>query len=345
MKSVSVILFDARVFGGIQQMTVDTIAILSKNGYNVNFVTMNISDKVLNYLKNIKNVKIQLLPKISNITLQMLYSRIFYRDKDLSINMHGDIQPVLSDIIYFHQFNVDYRIRAPDWKRLILVPQYTIRKGFIEKIKKEGKLVLVNSRWTQAEAKYFWNINAEILYPPVHVERFRNIKSSERSNSVITISRFSRDRGLDNIIEIAKEIDYNFIIAGYVQDPAYFNEIKNKKVKNVKLYPNVDEETKIKLMSSSKVYLNPTPYIEGFGISVVEGMSAGLIPVTRNKGGVVDFVPEEYTFDEFDDAVDKIKKAMGDWSEKKMEEMRKISERFSLENYEKNLLNIINKFI
>lgn len=348
MKNISVILFDASVLGGIQLMTVDTIGLLSKNGYNVNFVTMKVSDRILNYLKryNLKNVKIKLLPKISNITLQMLYSRLFYSEKDFSINMHGDIQPIASDIIYFHQFNIDYRIRSLSFKeKLILMPQYLIRKSFLEKIREEEKLVLVNSRWTKAEAKYFWNINAEILYPPVHVERFRNINNLDRDNTVITISRFSRDRGLDNIIKIAKELeDYNFIIAGYLQDPEYFNEIKNKKTKNIQLYPNIDETTKIKLLSSSKVYFNPTPYIEGFGTAVVESMSAGLIPVTRNKGGVIDFVPEKYTFNDFTEAVDKVKRAMEDWNEKEMKEMKNISERFSLENYEKNLLNIINKF-
>ena len=345
MKNISVILFDATVLGGIQLMTVYTIGILSKNGYNVNFVTMKISDRIYNYLKkyDLKNVKIKMLPKISNVTLQMLYSRLFYREKDFSINMHGDIQPIASDIVYFHQFNIDYRIRSPFKEKLILIPQYIIRKGFMEKIRKE-KLVLVNSRWTKAEAKYFLNINAEILYPPVHLERFRNINNLNRDNTVITISRFSRDRGLDNIIKIAKETDYNFIIAGYLQDQEYFNEIKDKKTKNIQLYPNIDEETKMKLLSSSKVYFNPTPYIEGFGTSVVEGMSAGLIPVTSNRGGVIDFVPEKYRFKEFSKAIEKVKRAMEDWNAKEMEEMKKISERFSLENYEKNLLDIINKF-
>jgi len=53
MKNISVILFDATVLGGIQLMTVYTIGILSKNGYNVNFVTMKISDRIYNYLKKI----------------------------------------------------------------------------------------------------------------------------------------------------------------------------------------------------------------------------------------------------------------------------------------------------
>ncbi len=81
----------------------------------------------------LKNVKIKLLLKISNITLQMLYSRLFYSEKDFSINMHGDIQPIASDIVYFHQFNIDYRIRSPFKEKLILIPQYLIRKGFMEK--------------------------------------------------------------------------------------------------------------------------------------------------------------------------------------------------------------------
>ncbi len=346
MKNISVILFDASVLGGIQLMTVDTIGILSKNGYNITFVTMKISDKILNYLKeyNIKeNVKIKMLPRMSNVTLQMFFSKFFYKENNFSINMHGDIQPVASDIVYFHQFNVDYRMRSPLKKKLILIPQYLIRKSFIEKIRKE-KLVLVNSSWTKEEAKHFWNINAEILYPPVHLERLREINNKVRNNSVITISRFSRDRGLDNVIEVAKKIDYNFIIAGYVQDQKYFNEIQARKTKNIQLYPNIDENTKIKLLSSSKVYFNPTPYIEGFGKSVVEGMGSGLIPITRNKGGVIDFVPEKYMFKDYDEAIEKIKEAIENWNEEKMKEMKSISERFSVERYEENLLNIINRF-
>ena len=325
-------------------MTADTIGILSKNGYNVTFITMKISDRILNYLKryNINNIKIMKLPSISNVTLQMFFSKIFYK-KNFSINMHGDIQPIASDIVYFHQFNVDYRMRSPLRKKLTLMPQYLIRKRFIEKIREE-KLVLVNSSWTKAEAKNFWNIDAEILYPPVHLEKLREINNINRDNSVITISRFSRDRELDNIIKVAKEIDYNFIIAGYLQDPNYFKEILHKKTKNIQLYPNITEEIKIKLLSSSKVYFNPTPYIEGFGISIVEGMGSGLIPITRNKGGVIDFVPEKYMFKDYDDAIKKIEQAMKNWNEKEMRNMKNISEKFSVENYEKNLLNIINRF-
>jgi len=347
VKTISIILFDMSTLGGIQSMTVDTLCLLTKNGYNVTLVTMSLSERVLTSLRNCEgNIKIKLLPKISNVTFQMIYSRFYQKDESLSINMHGDIQPIASDIVYFHQFNTDYRIRSSSPKRIILLPQYSIRKRFIEELRRRESLVLVNSSWTQAEAKYFWNLDAKILYPPVHTEKFRKIDNMNRSDLVLTISRFSRDRGLDNVLKVAKELKkIKFVIAGYLQDPEYFIELKMKKSENVELYPNVSEETKLRLLSISKAYFNPTPYIEGFGISVVEGMSAGLIPVTRNKGGVIDFVPKEYMFNEINEAVSKIEYGIKNWNFYSMRMMKELADRFSLENYEKNLLYIVNKYL
>jgi len=347
MKTISIILFDMSTLGGIQSMTVDTLCLLMKNRYNVTLVTMSLSERVLTSLRNCEgNIKIKLLPKISNVTFQMIYSRFYQKDESLSINMHGDIQPIASDIVYFHQFNTDYRIRSSSPKRIILLPQYSIRKRFIEELRRRESLVLVNSSWTQAEAKYFWNLDAKILYPPVHTEKFRKIDNMNRSDLVLTISRFSRDRGLDNVLKVAKELKkIKFVIAGYLQDPEYFIELKMKKSENVELYPNVSEETKLRLLSISKAYFNPTPYIEGFGISVVEGMSAGLIPVTRNKGGVIDFVPKEYMFNEINEAVSKIEYGIKNWNFYSMRMMKELADRFSLENYEKNLLYIVNKYL
>jgi len=347
VKTISVILFDMSTLGGIQLMTVDTLCLLTKNGYNVTLVTTSLSERVLTSLRNCEgNIKIKLLPKISNVTFQMIYFMFYKKDESFLINMHGDIQPIASDIVYFHQFNTDYRIRSSSLKRIILLPQYSVRKRFIEELRRRGSLVLVNSSWTQAEAKYFWNLDAKILYPPVHTEKFRKIDNMNRSDVVLTISRFSRDRGLDNVLNVAKELKkVKFVIAGYLQDPEYFIELKTKKSENVELYPNVSEETKLRLLSVSKVYFNPTPYIEGFGISVVEGMSAGLIPVTRNKGGVIDFVPKEYMFDEINEALSKIDYGIKNWNFYSMRMMKELADRFSLENYEKNLLDIVSKYL
>jgi hypothetical protein len=74
-------------------------------------------------------------------------------------------------------------------------------------------------------------------------------------------------------------------------------------------------------------------------------MSAGLIPVTRNKGGVIDFVPKEYMFNEINEAVSKIDCGIKNWNFYSMRMMKELTDRFSLENYEKNLLDIVDKYL
>ncbi|BBG24873.1 glycosyltransferase family 4 protein [Sulfuracidifex tepidarius] len=348
MKKVSIALLDLNVLGGIQLMTIDTLRILSKGGYHITLITSRTSPLILNELKKddtLKNLSIERLPDLKNVTLQMLHD--FLSKRKVTINMHGDIQPIMGDIIYFHQFNVDYRIRSPIKERLKILPQYQIRKTFIQRAKKEGSIIAVNSRWTKAEAKYFWDIDATLLHPPVHLKLDGKLKEDfEREKAVITVSRFSRDRGLERVLKVARNLsDVKFILAGHVQDEQYFRELLESKTENVSLYPNVEEEQKTKLLLSSRVYFNPTPYIEGFGVAVVEGMNAGLIPVSRDVGGVVDFVPIKYTYHKDDEIQAKIEEAINEWNFCKAKEMMKKAEDFSIENYERNLLDLVNKVL
>ena len=46
---------------------------------------------------------------------------------------------------------------------------------------------------------------------------------------------------------------------------------------------------------------------EHFGISVLEAMAAGLIPVVPNEGGIIEFVPKKYQFNTIEHAAEIIK--------------------------------------
>ncbi len=51
----------------------------------------------------------------------------------------------------------------------------------------------------------------------------------------------------------------------------------------------------LSVMSKSKVYFHAR-LGEHFGISIVEAMSAGLVPVVPDIGGQTEFVPSKYQF-------------------------------------------------
>jgi glycosyltransferase involved in cell wall biosynthesis len=65
----------------------------------------------------------------------------------------------------------------------------------------------------------------------------------------------------------------------------------------------------VELMQRSKVYLHPMPG-EPFGISTVEAMSAGLIPVVPDLGGHTEFVPSRFQFHTYGEGVDAVAQAL-----------------------------------
>ena len=63
----------------------------------------------------------------------------------------------------------------------------------------------------------------------------------------------------------------------------------------VSLQTNISFSRLIQLMQLAKVYFHPR-IDEHFGISIVEAMASGLVPVVSNIGGHTEFVPPKYHF-------------------------------------------------
>jgi glycosyltransferase involved in cell wall biosynthesis len=99
----------------------------------------------------------------------------------------------------------------------------------------------------------------------------------------------------------------------------------------------------IKLMSESKIYLHP-PFAEHFGISIVESMAAGLIPVVYKDGGgwtdIVSNIDKNLGYDETNWEY-AIKYAIEN-EQKLREKSVEFSKNFSKEKFEERFLNIIN---
>jgi glycosyltransferase involved in cell wall biosynthesis len=62
-------------------------------------------------------------------------------------------------------------------------------------------------------------------------------------------------------------------------------------------------------MRRSKVYVHPLPG-EPFGISTVEAISAGIIPVVPDIGGHTEFVPAKYQFHTYGQGVGAVAAAL-----------------------------------
>jgi glycosyltransferase involved in cell wall biosynthesis len=219
-------------------------------------------------------------------------------------------------------------------------------------------IIVTNSQFSkQAIENYYGKVVFSILNPPVDIETYSKValNNTARENTIIVIARYSPDKKIETAIKIARHLykfipDFKMIIIGNIlsDNYDYYRYLQSlisiyRLNDNVKLQLNVPLNNLLKLMARSKILLHPT-LEEPFGISVAEGMSAGLIPVVPFKGGNTEFVPARFHFKSEEEAVKIIIDAMKISVEDRLK-LSKFPNIFSVHNFKTNLKEIIQNMV
>jgi len=93
------------------------------------------------------------------------------------------------------------------------------------------------------------------------------------------------------------------------------------------------------LMRRSKVYVHPLPG-EPFGISTVEAMSAGIVPVVPDIGGHTEFVPAKYQFHTYGQGVGAVAAALAAPSSERIK-LSNSTQKYSVTNYIKKFQQML----
>ena len=338
-----------------------------------------------------KAEKINLLESLEELFIDRITEKGNY---DFTVNTHGDTLPYYhrsfsknNAVTYCHfpsaryhidSENLEYlrdirvtgfrQIDEMDYSEKNVAPIFDLETE--QKIKRYFKflrdryenlmkntLVLTNSGYTRKAISNAFNIDAKILYPPVDVETFQEIalKSNQRDDMVLVISRIAPDKQIENAIEVARimrgrGIGKIMTIAGnlHYYDHQYYQQMKNMIADYdlsdyVSLQTNISFSRLIQLMQLAKVYFHPR-IDEHFGISIVEAMASGLVPVVSNIGGHTEFVPPKYHFHTLGHAADLTALAF----EATNSERRAISSstnKFSNENYVNSFHRILSELL
>jgi len=149
---------------------------------------------------------------------------------------------------------------------------------------------LCNSKLTFNAIKERWGKRAEVIYPPVEISKFLAGSTGEKSQQVVTVGRFEPRKRYETVLMVASKLpEIPFFILGVVTNEKYYEHIRRLKPKNVHLLPNADFTTLKRVLSESMFYLH-TMVGEHFGISIVEAMASGCIPIVPSYGGPSEFV-------------------------------------------------------
>ncbi|MDQ3961502.1 MAG: glycosyltransferase, partial [Thermoproteota archaeon] len=102
----------------------------------------------------------------------------------------------------------------------------------------------------------------------------------------------------------------------------------------VTLTPNASNKELIDSMSKSMIYLH-TMIGEHFGVSIVEAMAAGLVPIVPAYGGCSEIVPTDHHYHTLEEAAAHIAKYTKYADDEKRVKMHEISRRYSPDNFRK----------
>jgi glycosyltransferase involved in cell wall biosynthesis len=321
-------------------------------------------------LMAVRNInRVNIIPSIENVQLKKKY--------DLIINTHGDMFPFSQKdfskdnaITYCHFPLAKYLIDVEneEYARLIYGQRFSdmveykkhlhlARNAYIDMIR--NSTVLTNSEHSRKAIYKTFKIDSTVLSPPVDVDLFRKAvlfsSMNQRDDTILVISRFHPSKKVENAIRLAellkqKGIGRSMKIVGNLSPHmiGYYSYLRQMVqdqdlLDYVTFHVNVSFNKLLSLMSKSKVYFHPLPG-EPFGISTVEAMSAGLIPVVPDLGGHTEFVPLRYQFCNFTEAMESIAVAM----DASFSERIRISDsvkRFSTSNYIRRFQQIVKKLL
>jgi glycosyltransferase involved in cell wall biosynthesis len=197
---------------------------------------------------------------------------------------------------------------------VIQVPQKSMyQNNFITNLKLSSwNSALVYSDYVKEHIKKWWKINIEILPAAINISDFF---AGKKENIILSVGRFfplPHSKKQDVLVEIFEELCRNglthwkLVLAGGVEEKGreFFDKVK-KKVKDlpVELYPNIEYKKLLELYSKAKIYWHAAGYkedlstyperAEHFGITTLEAMASGAVPVVFAAGGQKEVVQDK----------------------------------------------------
>ncbi|MDA8054571.1 MAG: glycosyltransferase [Thermoplasmatales archaeon] len=209
-----------------------------------------------------------------------------------------------------------------------------------------------NSKYTKALSERLFRrlgINAtvdEVLHPPI----FRQKKEiSEKKRQVVVLGRISATKSLEAAVKVSNESGIKMIIGGYLNrgDERFLERLRKSAQKNVTIRVNITEEEKKSLLMESSTILSLNRK-ENFGISVVEGMDFGCIPIVARSGGPWTDIVEEGKYGmgfSIYEEIPKLVERSFNFDQERRERISDSVERFSFDKFRERLRKIVGDII
>ncbi len=169
--------------------------------------------------------------------------------------------------------------------------------------------IVVNSFFTKKFIDKTYGVDSKVIYPPVDIRAFQE---GNKKNIILTVGRFSKNKKQEIMINSFINLvnrglkDWEFHLVGGLldSDALFFRKLETMaKSYPIKMVANSSFRQIRELYSEAKIYWhaagfgedvtrNPE-FFEHFGISCVEAMASGAVPIVFNGGGLREIITNE----------------------------------------------------
>jgi glycosyltransferase involved in cell wall biosynthesis len=291
------------VVGGIQNHIRILSEELVKDGnFEVEVLVTNVnSNSVTQYIDGIKVSKAGRILQIASTPISTALFKCMKKMKPDILHLHfpyppGEIASLLSKssdkiVLTYHSDIVKQKV--------LLYLYMPILKRVLEKAK---AIVVSNPNILSSSRILNPYINKiEIIPFGIDIERFekvderkiQGIKNNQGNSIVLFVGRFCYYKGIEYLLEAAKEVDANFWLVGdgplkpWIEDYIRRNNLKEK----IHLWGRVSEDELPYYYHAADIQVLPSTHrSEAFGITLLEGMACNLPLITTELGTGTSFV-------------------------------------------------------
>lgn len=174
--------------------------------------------------------------------------------------------------------------------------------------------LLAVSNFTRQFVREKWGRDSTTLYPPCPIDLYDNLQIPKQ-DLVVTVGRISPEKRMEIFLEIARRLpEVEFAIVGSItkEGRSYYESLRAAAPINVSFIVSPLRKVK-EVLGRAKIYLHCAQN-EHFGITIVEAMAAGCVPLVHDSGGPREIVSDDvgYKWNSMDWAIKKLSSLIKD---------------------------------
>lgn len=260
---------------------------------------------------------------------------------------------------FLYGYTTSFNYKKHFWTRIGGEMINHVMRIYDFEVSQRPDILIANSKNVQSRIKKFYRRDSIVIYPPVDLSEFRgkgnpSIELGTRGERgkreyFLVLSRLVRGKGVEVVVEACGRLGLPLKVAG--SGPELDN--LKKLAATYHLPPTtflgwVSDEQRIKLLQNAKALIAASED-EDFGITSIEAQAAGTPVIAPASGGFLETVIDGKTGFLFGQPgvviVERLIEALQKFNSMQFDpqDLRKNAEKFSKENFKKEILELIEK--